>query len=134
MFTILASPYKEVIICDADVVFLQDPEVLFEDPGYNQTGTLFFRDREIFPGDGNVHEWWQGIMEGRQPSEEMQKSRWFTEQASREEMESGVVVFNKSRREVALGLVLVGYLNIKTVRDSVTYAQTYGVFFPRAPA
>lgn len=126
VFTILASAFQEVIICDADVVFLQDPEVLFEDPGYNRTGTLFFRDREIFPGDGNVHEWWAGIMEGRKPSEQLMSSRWYTEQASREEMESGVVVINKKRREVALGLVFTGYLNIKAVREPVTYAQTYG--------
>lgn len=128
VFTILASAFQEVIICDADVVFLQDPEVLFEDPGYNRTGTLFFRDREIFPGDGNVHEWWAGIMEGRKPSEQMLSSRWYTEQASREEMESGVVVINKKRREVALGLVYTGYLNIKAVREPVTYAHTYGSF------
>lgn len=126
VFTILASQYQEVIICDADVVFLQDPAVLFEEPGYNKTGTLYFRDREIFPGDGNVHQWWAGIVEGREPSLQMQNSRWFTEQASREEMESGVVVYNKKRREVALGLVFVGYLNIKSVREPVTYAQTYG--------
>lgn len=147
IFAILASQYQEVIICDADAVFLQDPVVLFSDPGYNRTGTLFFRDREIFPGDGNVHDWWNGIMKGRMPSEQvsrlaetpsssastnffaseqMQTSRWWTDQASREEMESGVVVFNKKRREVALGLVFTGYLNTKAVREPVTYAQTYG--------
>lgn len=126
VFTIIASQYREVILCDADVVFLQDPEVLFDTPGYIKTGTLYFRDREIFPGDGNVHQWWAGIVEGRTPSLQMQSSRWFTEQASREEMESGVVVYNKGRREVALGLVFVGYLNIKSVREPVTYAQTYG--------
>ncbi|KAM0793480.1 hypothetical protein ACM66B_000921 [Microbotryomycetes sp. NB124-2] len=126
VFTIIASQYQETIICDADVIFLQDPEILFTNPGYNETGTLFFRDREIFPGDGNVHQWWGRIMEGRQPSLQMQQSRWFTDQASREEMESGVVVFDKRRREVSLGLIFTGYLNIKAVREPVTYAQTYG--------
>ncbi|KAK4057567.1 hypothetical protein OIO90_001212 [Microbotryomycetes sp. JL221] len=126
VFTIIASQFQETIICDADVIFLQDPQVLFDNPRYNQTGTLFFRDREIFPGDGNVHQWWSRIMEGRQPSQQLLESRWFTDQASREEMESGVVVFDKRRRDVSLGLIFTGYLNIKSVREPVTYAQTYG--------
>lgn len=52
-------------------------------------------------------------MEGRTPSEEMMKSRFWTEMASREEMESGVVVFDKRRKDVVMGLVLTGQLNTK---------------------
>lgn len=69
IFAIIASAFEAIIIMDADAVFLQDPSLLFSDEGYNLTGTLFFRDREIFPGDGEVHDWWHGIMEGRDPSE-----------------------------------------------------------------
>lgn len=65
-------------------------------------------------------------MEGREPSEEMRKSRFWNEKASREEMESGVVVFDKRRKEVVMGLILTGYLNSKGVREPVTYAHTYG--------
>ncbi|GAA5922905.1 uncharacterized protein JCM15063_003461 [Sporobolomyces koalae] len=125
-FAALASPFQEVIIADADAIFMQDPANMYHDPGYESTGTLFFRDREIFPGEGQVHEWWHSVMKGRQPSEQMAKSRWWSEQASREEMESGVIVFDKRRREVALGLVFAGYLNTKGVREPVTYANTYG--------
>lgn len=39
---------------DADAVFFQPPEVMFDYPMYNATGTLYFRDREIFAGDGEV--------------------------------------------------------------------------------
>ncbi|GAA5988573.1 hypothetical protein JCM5350_004458 [Sporobolomyces pararoseus] len=126
VFAILASPFQEVIIADADAVFMQDPANMYLDPGYNKTGTLFFRDREIFPGNGQVHDWWHGIMKGRTPSPQMAASRWWNEQASREEMESGVIVFDKRRREVSLGLVFVGYLNTRGVREPVTYANTYG--------
>lgn len=101
---------------------------MYLDPGYNRTGTLFFRDREIFPGDGQVHEWWASIMKGREPSPQLAGSRWWTDQASREEMESGVIVFDKRRRQVSLGLVFAGYLNTKGVREPVTYANTYGQF------
>ncbi|GAA5870381.1 hypothetical protein JCM16303_001981 [Sporobolomyces ruberrimus] len=126
VFAILASPFQEVIIADADAIFMQDPSNMYHDPGYNRTGTLFFRDREIFPGEGQVHEWWHSVMKGREPSPMMAKSRWWTEQASREEMESGVIVFDKRRREVSLGLVFAGYLNTRGVREPVTYANTYG--------
>ncbi|BGP21339.1 alpha-mannosyltransferase, glycosyltransferase family 71 protein [Rhodotorula toruloides] len=126
VFAILASPFQEVIIADADAVFVQNPEVMFDDPGYNATGTLFFRDREIFPGDGQVHEWFHGVMKGREPSAQLASSRWWTDMASREEMESGVVVFDKRRTSVVYGLLYAGWLNTRVVREEVTYKNTYG--------
>lgn len=126
IFALLATRFSECLIVDADAVFLQDPMAVFEDPNYLETGTLFFRDREIFPGDGNVHEWWAGVMKGREPSQEMQKSPFWTDRASREEMESGVVVFDKTRSDVVIGLIFVAYLNTRAVRDAVTYQYTYG--------
>ncbi|GAA5820505.1 hypothetical protein JCM3770_002278 [Rhodotorula araucariae] len=125
-FAILASPFQEVIIADADAIFVQDPEILFSDPGYNATGTLFFRDREIFAGWGQVHEWFHSVMKGREPSAQLQRSRWWTDQASREEMESGVVVFDKRRTPVVYGLLYTGWLNTKLIREAVTYENTYG--------
>ncbi|KAL8281161.1 hypothetical protein RQP46_006519 [Phenoliferia psychrophenolica] len=125
-FAALASQYQQVLIMDADAVWLQDPETVLSEPGYLETGTLFYRDREIFPGDGPVHQWWRKVMKGREPSEEMSKSRWWADAASREEMESGVVVFDKRRKEVVQGLVFVGYLNTKEVREAVMYKMTYG--------
>ncbi|GAA5934507.1 hypothetical protein JCM10213_002000 [Rhodosporidiobolus nylandii] len=125
-FAMLASPFRETIIADADAVFVQNPEVMFDDPGYNRTGTLFFRDREIFPGDGQVHEWWRGVMKNRTPSEQMSRSRWWTDMASREEMESGVLVVNKNIDTVVYGLLFTAYLNTKVVREEVTYKNTYG--------
>lgn len=65
-------------------------------------------------------------MAGREPSAEMQKSRWWTDKASREEMESGVVVFDKGRKEVLMGLIYCGWLNTKAIREPVTYKYTYG--------
>ncbi|GAA6002720.1 hypothetical protein JCM10207_007643 [Rhodosporidiobolus poonsookiae] len=125
-FAILASPFQETIIADADAVFVQPPEVMFDDPGYNKTGTLFFRDREIFPGDGQVHEWFHGLMKNREPSAQLSQSRWWLDKASREEMESGVLVVDKRRAGVVYGLMYCGYLNTKVVREEVTYKNTYG--------
>ncbi|KDE03326.1 mannosyl transferase [Microbotryum lychnidis-dioicae p1A1 Lamole] len=123
---LLASPFKETILVDADVVFMQDPNVLLQDPGYRETGTLFFRDRELFPTDDAVHIWFEGVMKNRVPSAMLNKSRWWKDRASREEMESGVVVVDKGRRDVVLGMVFVGWLNTKQIRDEVTYKRTFG--------
>jgi hypothetical protein len=67
-------------------------------------------------------------MQERDPSEMMSRSRWWREEAGREEMESGVMVFDLRRREVVLGLVFVGALGVKEVREKVMYTHTYGEY------
>jgi len=68
-------------------------------------------------------------MKGREPSPQLQRSRWWTDQASREEMESGVVVFDKRRTDVVYGLLFTAWLNTREVREKVTYENTYGASF-----
>jgi alpha 1,3-mannosyltransferase len=63
-------------------------------------------------------------MEGRNPSEEMKESKFWTQLGSREELESGVVVYDKSRRDVLMGLMTVAWMNTKRVREEVTYKLT----------
>jgi hypothetical protein len=84
-------------------------------------------------------------MKGRTPSKQMSKSRWWLDQASREEMESGVLVgtssssvsttllcspastaVDKGRTSVLYAMLFVGYLNTRVVREQVTYKNTYG--------
>lgn len=43
-----ASYFDEVLLMDADVFFLQDPEILFKSREYKKTGTYFFRDRKKY--------------------------------------------------------------------------------------
>eukprot|EP01034_Spumella_vulgaris_P031852 gene31852-39344_t len=45
---VILSPFRETIVVDLDVVFFQQPDLLFEAPAYRKTGTLFFRDRLTF--------------------------------------------------------------------------------------
>ena len=123
-FALLASSFEQVIIADSDVVFLQTPEAALDHPGYKDTGTLFFHDR-IVGGDNAVHDWWKGIMSDKEPSQMMQKSRFWAGHTVHE-MESGVVVFDKGRRSVLLGLLFVAWMNTKNVREQVTYQFTYG--------
>jgi alpha 1,3-mannosyltransferase len=46
-FVMLMSSFSEFIFIDADTLFFQNPEVMFEFKSYNETGTLYYRDRTI---------------------------------------------------------------------------------------
>jgi hypothetical protein len=45
-FILYHTAFKEVFLCDADVVLYQNPLILFEDENYLNTGTYFFKDLE----------------------------------------------------------------------------------------
>lgn len=123
-FAILASSFEQVIIADADVVFVQTPELALDHPGFRRTGTLFYHDRVIHFND-DMHAWWRDIMGPKQPSTMMQQSLFWSRQTSFE-MESGVVAFNKSRIEVLLGMLFTAWMNTQSVRDQTTYRHTHG--------
>lgn len=125
-FAALASTFEQVIILDADSIFFKKPEVLFEQTSYKKTGALFFHDRLLWQhGFQERHKWWKKQMEHQQPSETLLKSKvWVDDYA--EEADSGVVVLDKSRLPVFMGLLHVAWQNTKTIREEVTYKMTYG--------
>ena len=44
-FAMLASRFEKVIIVDADTIFMQKPDKVFDDePGLVETGTMFYHD------------------------------------------------------------------------------------------
>jgi len=53
---LLLTKFTEVILADTDVVWFQNPELLFDAKSYLQTGTIFFRDRLLYhkESDPNV--------------------------------------------------------------------------------
>ncbi|KAJ3017369.1 hypothetical protein HKX48_003578 [Thoreauomyces humboldtii] len=95
-FSMLASRFQEIILLDADVMFLQNPEVMFEYSLYEDAGILLFRDRTLFPGNV-LHVFLSELMEGAPPSDyyhaQGRASRWL----STHEGESGVIVMDKHR-------------------------------------
>jgi alpha 1,3-mannosyltransferase len=125
-FAILASRYEQVIMLDADVVFLQPPEVLFKQLGFLETGVLLFHDRLLWQhAFQDRHEWWKEQMAHQQPSSSLLKSKvWMEDYA--EEADSGVVVIDKSRLEVLMGLLHICWQNTYEVREEITYKITYG--------
>jgi len=91
-FSIFFSSFEEVILIDADAVFLQNPDLLFSDPDYLLTGCLLYKDRTLENPEGQ-----QDFMTHMLPSisERIRLSRFFN-QKTRFEIESGVVVVDKN--------------------------------------
>ncbi|KAJ5822970.1 hypothetical protein N7447_005310 [Penicillium robsamsonii] len=100
-FAILFSSFREVIFIDADALFLQNPEILFEDPEYKQTGALFFKDRRIMPEDKSG--WMRKVLPA--PISEMARGSRFWKGISGHMQESGVMVVDSCRHFVSLLLV-----------------------------
>jgi alpha 1,3-mannosyltransferase len=123
-FAVLASQFEQVILLDADTVLLQAPEALFQQQGYIDTGVLLFHDRLLWQhAYQSRHEWWRAQI--LNPSQAMEHSLVWTEDYA-EEGDSGVVVVDKSRLNVFVGLLHVAWQNSKDVRDDITYEMVYG--------
>ncbi|KAM0549430.1 hypothetical protein ACHAPJ_009416 [Fusarium lateritium] len=123
-FAALASRYEQVILLDADSVFFQDPQQLLRQDRFKETGALLFHDRLLWKnGFADRQDWWHDQI--KHPSPETDKSLVWTERYS-EEGDSGIVVVDKSRLDVLLGLLHIGWQNSDRVRNEVTYKITYG--------
>ncbi|PKS05533.1 hypothetical protein jhhlp_008050 [Lomentospora prolificans] len=122
-FAALASSFEEVILVDADAVFLQAPEALFMQTAYTSTGAYLFHDRLLWKGAFRErHEWWESQVV--HPSAALNKSLSFTQDYA-EEGDSGVVVVDKHRADVLVGLLHTAWQNSKDVRET-TYSLGYG--------
>ncbi|KKY32164.1 putative glycosyltransferase family 71 protein [Diaporthe ampelina] len=123
-FAVLGSSFEKVILLDSDAVFLQKPEVLLDHPGFQHTGALLFRDRLLWQhAFADRHQWWHGQI--RRPSGELNTSLVWTQEYA-EEGDSGVVVVDKSRTDVFMGLLHICWQNSYEVREEITYQITYG--------
>lgn len=100
-FAMLFSSFQEVIFIDADAIFFQNPESLFEDPQYVETGALFFKDRSLFPE--SKRRWLKQILP--KPISKSAKSTRLWSGESGHMQESGVVVVDKWRHFVEMLLV-----------------------------
>ncbi|KAJ3466580.1 hypothetical protein MRS44_004144 [Fusarium solani] len=123
-FAVLASRFEQVILMDADAVFLQKPETLFFQRRYIEKGAYLFHDRLLWQhAFRSRHDWWKDQI--KVPSPEMYNSLVWTEDYA-EECDSGVVVVNKGRVDVLVGMLHVAWQNTYDVREEVTYKLTHG--------
>ena len=54
-FILKNTTFEEPILCDADMIFHQNPEIIYDNPGYMKTGAYFFRDLSCWTFN-NLHE------------------------------------------------------------------------------
>jgi hypothetical protein len=120
-FAILASSFQNVLLMDSDVVFLQNPDLLFTSQTFLNYNTIFFRDRSLFTCDKATDKWFRDIMP-KPPSEYSQSFRMFNGKSAHEQ-ESGVVLVNK--KEVFVGLLATCSFNVHALRDH-TYERVFG--------
>jgi len=121
-YAILASRFTEVILIDADALFIRDPAELFKSKGYEETGTLFFRDRTLPKNSPNDSLLWFKEW-AKNPLEETKNSR-FWNGLTVHEMDSSAVVINKEK--ALLGLLSVCKLNEYAIREGMVYRHIYG--------
>lgn len=121
-FAALASSFEQVILIDPKTIFLQSPTSILENhSAYKATGALFFHDHLYGKGDFKErHEFWQGLMKNHPHSQALRSSRVYNEGYA-EETDGGVVVLDKSRTSVMVGLLHTCWKNSKRVRKDWTY-------------
>eukprot|EP00158_Paraphelidium_tribonemae_P008927 Partr_v1_DN28725_c1_g2_i1_m62432 putative Strain CBS138 chromosome C complete sequence len=119
-FSLFISSFEEALLMDADVVFVQNPDSLFDDVNYRKWGTIFYKDRTLYT-DPRTNPFLKSIIP--EPwSQSLQSTRWW-QTTSAHEMESGVVIFNKRKRFLAL--LAVAMINVSQLRDKI-YEVSHG--------
>jgi alpha 1,3-mannosyltransferase len=126
-FALLGSTFEQAMLVDADAVFLQKPENIFEShPGYRETGTLLFHDRLLWQGAFKErHEWWEKELAHTELSSTIRHSKVYIDKYA-EEGDSGVVVVDKGRLDVLVGLLHICWQNTYQIREAFTYRQGHG--------
>ncbi|KAI8900136.1 mannosyltransferase putative-domain-containing protein [Globomyces pollinis-pini] len=117
-FALLASSFRHAMLMDADVVFLQPPEKLFDLESYKRTGAFFFHDRSLFIKNQVSLDWVKHIV-GEMTST-MKDLRLFNQKTAHE-MESGVVLIDKMKN-------FVGLMTVCTLNSAVYQKQSYSKF------
>jgi len=131
-FALLASRYPQTILMDADAVFFSRPDRLFQDyPGLRDTGALFFHDRTItnrLENSGARRDWLTVQLQaaGRKPSAHLNESSLFYRRYIGEEVDAAVVAVDKSRPKTYIAMAFACWMNVKEVRDAITWKLWHG--------
>jgi len=119
-FSLLASRFEEVILIDADSVYLRDPMLFFDDPGYIEKGTIFFQDRNFKESSFDSYKWFKTWINNPLPDTE--ELRIWNEKTT-DQMESSTLVINKAKN--ILGLLAACNLNGNKYKK-IVYKHVYG--------
>lgn len=99
-FAMLMSSFREVLFIDADALFFVNPETLFEDDGYLETGALFFADRNLSPQD-DKRAWLRKVLP-KPVSEKVKRSNRLWTGESVHMQDSGVVLVDTWKHFVSM--------------------------------
>ena len=126
-FALLATNFTEVILADADAILLEDPDQFFEEPGYLDTGTLFFHDRDHLRkgADEIIQEFMNHQLSLRGPSPRLASSEFWKKKGIFEQ-ESGIVVVDKRKTDVFAALLFTAWQNMGEIRKKTTYRIWWG--------
>ncbi|KAL8999799.1 MAG: hypothetical protein Q9169_001472 [Polycauliona sp. 2 TL-2023] len=126
-FAALASSFEQVILIDPKTIFLQPPHTILQThTAYKATGALFFHAHLYGKGDTKSrHEYWQSLMKYHPHSPALRSSKTYNEGYA-EESDTGLIVLDKSRTSVMLGLLHTCWQNSKRVRKEWTYKHGEG--------
>ncbi|KAF2153467.1 glycosyltransferase family 71 protein [Myriangium duriaei CBS 260.36] len=128
-FALLAASHARTILVDADTIFLQKPDAIFEEQiGVEDTGALFFHDRVVATGETKRQQF---IMDqlaavNSTSSVYLDLNSFFWRGKSRQEADSGLVAVDKSRPALFMGVIFACWLNTKSIREQVTYKRYHG--------
>lgn len=115
-FALFASSFLEAILVDADAVILQNPMTLFDNHGYNQTGTLLFKDRTMFGySSKNAKEWLDNLIPAG--VSEPCKDTTIYQRKGNYQLKTGLMLMDKSRH--FYGLLTACLLNGKGISDKM---------------
>lgn len=119
-FAMVASRFQQVILVDADVIFLRKPDDIFEEEAaLRETGTFFWHDRAtMITSRKPMRPWLKEVLQDRKPSEMLERSLVWQADIL-QEMESGVVCMDKSRPSVFTSLLFTTWMNTKPVRKTI---------------
>ena len=119
-FAMLASRFQQVILVDADTIFLQRPDAYFNDDVHlRKTGTLFYHDRAVkggYTGWINTLNWVKKELKDREPSAMLSQSI-FWKAALEHNQESGVVFMDKVEPSVFTSLMFATWMNTRAARE-----------------
>lgn len=120
-FAMVMSTFQEFIFLDADVLFFQNPEIMFEFKSYLETGTLYYRDRTIRSSSKPTLDFFRDMVP--YPSRFARNGRIWRD-TSLHEGESGVIVMDKKKGGMFV-LLLASLLNMDPVK-TVMYKVIFG--------
>ncbi|KAI9334429.1 mannosyltransferase putative-domain-containing protein [Obelidium mucronatum] len=123
-FAILAASFKTVMYMDTDVLFFSNPLQVLDSNLFKKHGQLYYHDRTMFdPRTPQGPGWFQSLLTSPSPSG--RSLRYLTDKTAHE-MDSGFMVFDKSRPGILFSLLLTCRMNSKIEREKTLYENTYG--------